>query len=95
MILFCYKNEITVAGMNAEDIVSIILHPPLTMKDLKWGIWIAKRTGDLKDLPKLKEFANTVGQTIHSEDEAESEDGFESEPESELEQGSKPESETD
>ncbi len=81
--------------MNAFDIASDILHPPLTMKDLEWGTWSAKRTGDLKDLPKLKEFANTIGQTIHSEDVADSEDGSESEPESESEQESEPESETD
>jgi len=73
------------------DIASDILHPPLTMKDLKWGTWSAKRTGYLKDLPKLKEFANNVGQTIHSEEEDDYEDVSESEPESESEQ----ESETD
>ncbi len=64
-------------------ITSNILHPPLTMKDLERGTCSAKRTGDLKDLPKLKEFANIVRQTIHSE--ADSEDGSESEPESERE----------
>jgi hypothetical protein len=55
------------------------------MKDLEQGTWSAKRTGDLKDLPKLKEFANTVGQRINSEDEDDSEDGSESEQESEPE----------
>ncbi len=48
-----------------------------------------------KDFPKLKEFANTVGQTIHSDDKADSEDGSESEPESESEQESEPESESE
>jgi hypothetical protein len=38
----------------AEDIASNIFHPPLTIKDLKRGTWIAKRTGDPKHLPKLK-----------------------------------------
>jgi hypothetical protein len=61
------------------------------MKDLERGTWIAKRTGDLKYLPKLKEFANK----IHSEDKDDSEDGSESEPESESEQESEPESKTD
>ena len=65
------------------------------MKDLKWGTWSAKITGDLKDLPKLKEFANNVGQIIHSEDEDDYEDVSESEHESELEQESESESETD
>jgi hypothetical protein len=56
--------------MNAFDITSDILHPPLTLKDLEQGTWrIAKRTGDLKDLRKFKDFANTVGKTIHSDDE--------------------------
>jgi hypothetical protein len=44
---------------------------------------------------KLKEFANTVGQMIHSNDEADSEDGSGSEPESESKQEYEPESETD
>jgi hypothetical protein len=42
------------------------------MKDLERGTWITKKTGKIKDLPKLKEFANTAGQTIHSEDEDDS-----------------------
>ena len=68
--------------MDPFAIADKVLHPPLTMKDLERGMWVAKNTGDPKDLPKLKEFANTVGQTIHSDDEADYED--DSETESEL-----------
>jgi hypothetical protein len=91
----CRKGEEGVTRMTAEEIASNIFYPPLTMKDLERGTWITKRTGDPKDLPKLKEFANTIGQMIHSEDEAESEDGSDPEPESESEQESEPKSETD
>jgi hypothetical protein len=94
----CRKEEEGATRITAEEIEELggnIFLPPLTMKDLERGTWIAKRTGDPKDLPKLKEFANTIGQTIHEEDEADSEDGSESEPESDSEEESEPESETD
>jgi len=79
--------------MDPFAIADKVLHPPLTMKDLERGMWVAKDTGDPKDLPKLKEFANTVGQTIHSDDEADYEDEDDSETESELD--SETESELD
>jgi hypothetical protein len=40
------------------------------MKDLEWGMWVANITGDINNLPKLKEFANTIGQTIHSDEDS-------------------------
>ncbi len=43
-------------------------------------------------MPKINEFANTVGQTIHFEDEDDSEEGSKSKPESQQE--SEPEFDT-
>ncbi len=41
----CRKKEEGGKRMNAFDIASDILHPPLSMKDLERGTWSAKRTG--------------------------------------------------
>jgi hypothetical protein len=81
--------------MDPFAIADKVLHPPLTMKDLERGMWVAKNTGDPKDLPKLKEFANTVGQTIHSDEEADYEDDSETESELDSETESELDSESE
>jgi hypothetical protein len=48
----------------------------ISLKDLK-GTWVPKSTGDIKCLPKLKEFANTVGESNNFYDDAYSKDGSE------------------
>jgi len=54
---------------SAFGIPNHIFHPPITMKDIERATWIAKATGEVKDLAKLKEFAKSLGQTIDTDDE--------------------------
>ena len=58
----------------------------ILLKYINERLWtrnkVAKRTANIIDLPKLKEFVNTVE---HSDDDADSEDGSEPEHESESE----------